>query len=45
MWGMAVAMSYIFVANGERKWYNQIMKDLDSGDLRRIDRDEFDKVI
>lgn len=33
MWGVAVAMPYIFVVNGERKWYNQIMKDIDNGDL------------
>ena len=26
MWGMAVAMPYIFVVNGEREWYNQICK-------------------
>ena len=26
MWGMAVVMPYIFVVNGERKWYNQICK-------------------
>ncbi len=24
MWGVAVAMPYIFVVNGEEKWYNQI---------------------
>ena len=26
MWGVAVAMPYIFVVNGEREWYNQICK-------------------
>ncbi len=23
MWGVAVAMPYIFMVNGSRKWYNQ----------------------
>ena len=26
MWGVAVAMPYIIVVNGEREWYNQICK-------------------
>ena len=26
MWGVAVAMPYIFVVNVEREWYNQICK-------------------
>lgn len=26
MWGVAVAMPYIFVVNGEREWYNSLGK-------------------
>ncbi len=26
MWGVAVAVPYIFIVNEERKWYNQMDK-------------------
>jgi len=29
MWGVAVAMPYIFVENGGYEWYNQNVKDMD----------------